>query len=89
MHGSREEKDAIENNNADGNADEKIVVLYSMATGNKIVDQFQSWYFGGAFAFLFKCCTRTPDMLDFAEQRRFRRTEAAPRIKPPFESDVA
>ena len=38
-------------NNKD--ADRLRVLPYVVATGNGMVDQFQSWYFGIAFAFMF------------------------------------
>ena len=49
-----------------------------------MVDQFKPWYFGVAFAFLFKYCTGMPDMYEFAEQERYRRKADAPRIEPPL-----
>ena len=55
---------------------------YVLATGNAMVDQFNSWYFGVAFAFLFKYCTGMPDMPAFAEKQRYRRVLGAPRIEP-------
>ena len=61
--------------------DGRVVVPYVMATGNNLVDQFQPWYFGIAFAFLFKYCTGMPDMYEFAERQRYRRTGNAPRIE--------
>ena len=53
-----------------------------MSTGNRMIDQFQPWYFGVAFAFLFKYCTGMPDMHAFAEKQRFRKDADAPRIEP-------
>ena len=52
------------------------------ATGNNLIDQFEPWYFGIAFAFLFKYCTGMPDMPTFAKHPRFRRGLDAPRIEP-------
>ena len=52
------------------------------ATGNSMIDQFEPWYFGIAFAFLFKYCTGMPDMPAFAKQPRHRRPPEAPRIEP-------
>ena len=46
-----------------------------------MLDQFQPWYFGVAFAFVFKYCTGMPDVLAFAEKQRHRRTADAPRIE--------
>ena len=43
-----------------------------VATGNVMIDQFKPWYFGVAFAFLFKYCTGMPDMQEFAEEKRYR-----------------
>ena len=69
-------------NNKD--ADRLRVLPYVVATGNGMVDQFQSWYFGIAFAFMFKFCVGMPDMLEFAERQRFRRDKDAPRMEPPM-----
>ena len=52
------------------------------ATGNAMIDQFEPWYFGVAFAFLFKYCTGMPDMPAFAKAPRYRRPPDAPRIEP-------
>ena len=68
---------------ASGSKD-KVVAPYVVATGNAMIDQFQPWYFGIAFAFLFKYCTGMPDMYAFAEKTRFRRTDNAPRVEPPL-----
>ena len=46
-----------------------------------MVDQFTPWYFGVAFAFLFKFCTGMPDGPAFLEKERYRRSEDAPRIE--------
>ena len=32
-----------------------------ITTGSRVLDQFEPWYFGVAFAYLFKCCTGLPD----------------------------
>ena len=42
------------------------------STGNAMIDQFEPWYFGVAFAFLFKYCTGMPDMPAFAKKPRLR-----------------
>ena len=52
-----------------------------MTTGSALLDQFQPWYFGVAFAFIFKYCTGMPDMPAFAEKARYRRSDDAPRIE--------
>ena len=52
-----------------------------VTTGSALVDQFQPWYFGVAFAFIFKYCTGLPDMPAFAEKTRYRRSNDAPRIE--------
>ena len=46
------------------------------------MDQFEPWYFGVAFAFLFKYCTGMPDMPEWSEKQRYRRGEEAPRVDP-------
>ena len=60
----------------------KRVERLGVITGNSMIDQFQPWYFGVAFAFLFKFCTGMPDMPAFAKRVRYRRTVDAPRIEP-------
>ena len=35
---------------------------FFVTTGNAMLDQFEPWYFGVAFAFIFKYCTGMPDM---------------------------
>ena len=52
-----------------------------MTTGSALLDQFQPWYFGVAFAFIFKYCTGMPDMPAFVEKARYRRSDDAPRIE--------
>ncbi|CAE7580167.1 unnamed protein product [Symbiodinium sp. CCMP2592] len=46
------------------------------------MDQFAPWYFGVAFAFLFKYCTAMPDPPNYGKyaDKRWRRNEAAPRV---------
>ena len=46
--------------------------------------QFQPWYFGAAFAFLFKFCTGMPDMPAWARVSRHRRGDDAPRVELPL-----
>ena len=48
-----------------------------------MIDQFQPWYFGVAFAFVFSYCIGMPDMYHFAETPRHRRGDGAPRVEPP------
>ena len=55
-----------------------------LTTGSSMVDQFQPWYFGVAFAFCFKFCVGMPDMPAFAKRPRHRRAEDAPRIEAPL-----
>ena len=59
----------------------KKVERLRVATGNVMLDQFEPWYFGVAFAFLFKYCTCMPDMPAFMKKPRYRRFEDAPRIE--------
>lgn len=54
-----------------------------VATGNVMIDQFKPWYFGVAFALLFKYCTGMPDMQELAEEQRYSRAKDAPRVEPP------
>ena len=54
---------------------------FFVTTGNAMVDQFEPWYFGVAFAFIFKYCTGMPDMPAFSRKGRYRRKDDAPRIE--------
>eukprot|EP00959_Pyramimonas_sp_CCMP1952_P197146 4122876-Pyramimonas_sp.AAC.1 len=55
-----------------------------VCTGNTMMDQFEPWYFGVAFAFIFKYCTGMPDMPAFLKRPRHRRSEEAPRVELPL-----
>ena len=55
-----------------------------VSTGSAMIDQFQPWYFGVAFAFLFKFCTGMPDMPAYSERVRHRRGDGAPRVEVPL-----
>ena len=59
----------------------KKVERLSVVTGNIMIDQFEPWYSGVAFAFLFKYCTGIPDMPAFVQKPRYRRFDDAPRIE--------
>eukprot|EP00959_Pyramimonas_sp_CCMP1952_P179750 3758538-Pyramimonas_sp.AAC.1 len=50
-----------------------------VCTGNTMMDQFEPWYFGVAFAFVLKYCTGMPDMPAFLKRPRYRCSEEAPR----------
>ena len=52
---------------------------FAVITGNKMIDQFEPWYFGVAFAFVFSYCIGMPDVYHFAETARHRRPLDAPR----------
>ena len=54
---------------------------YILTTGSTMIDQFEPWYFGVAFAFCFKYCTGMPDMPACAKRSRHRRKEGVPRIE--------
>ena len=51
--------------------------------GNEMLDQFQPWYFGVAFSFIFSYCTGMPDMPGFMRRPRYRRHDDAPRLEVP------
>ena len=53
---------------------------FAMSSGSVMQPQFKPWYFGVAFAFLFKFCVGMPDMPDWSEHPRHRRDKAAPRV---------
>ena len=40
----------------------KKVERLAVSTGNTMIDEFEPWYFGVAFPFIFKYCTGMPDM---------------------------
>ena len=48
-----------------------------------MIDQFEPWYFGVAFAFCFKFCTGMPDAPAFLGRPRHRRPADAPRVELP------
>ena len=50
-------------------------------TGNRLLDQFESWYFALAFAFLFPYGSAMPDPPTWSAKARHRRPEDAPRIE--------
>ena len=56
-----------------GNADK-----FKVVTGNVLLDQFVPWYFGIAFAFLFKYCIGMPDLEKWSSIPRHRRQDDAP-----------
>ena len=53
---------------------------YIAGVSNEMLDQFEPWYFGVAFAFCFKYCTGMPDMQIFDKVKRHRRHENAPLV---------
>ena len=57
---------------------------YIVTTGNEMQNQFKPWYFGIAFAFLFKYCTGMPDMPAWSKQPRHKRKADAPRVDLPL-----
>ena len=50
-------------------------------TGNERLDQFQPYYFGVAFSFIFSYCTAMPDPPAFMRRPRHRRKDDAPRVE--------
>ena len=57
-------------------ADSAIVIH----TGNRLLDQFEPWYFAFAFAFLFPYGTGMPDPPAWSTKPRYRRPANAPRV---------
>ena len=55
-----------------------------MSTGSVMQNQFQPWYLGIAFAFLFKFCTGMPDMPEWSQCPQHKRQGDAPRVEPPL-----
>ena len=56
---------------------------FAVGTGRTMANQYESWYFGVAFAFCFKFCTGMPDAPSFIDKPRHRRTGTAPRVELP------
>ena len=57
---------------------EKKVERLAVSTGNMMIEQFEPWYFGVAFPFIFKYCTGMPDMPAWTKATRYRRKDDAP-----------
>ena len=55
-----------------------------VATGSEMQNQFVPWYFGVAFAFIFKYCTGMPDMPEWSKKPRHKRSGDAPRVDFPL-----
>ena len=55
-----------------------------VATGSEMQNQFVPWYFGVAFAFIFKYCTGMPDMPEWSKVPRHKRSGDAPRVDFPL-----
>ena len=53
----------------------------TVTTGNRLLDQFQPWYFAFAFAYVFPFCTAMPDPPSWSAKPRYRRVESAPRME--------
>jgi hypothetical protein len=62
----------------------KKVERLAIGAGNAMIDQFEPWYFGVVFPFIFKYCTGMPDPPAFSKKQRFRRKDDAPRIEAPL-----
>jgi hypothetical protein len=54
---------------------------FVMSSGNVVRDQFKPWYFGIAFAFLFKYRAGVPDVLVWSPTPPYHRKEDAPRVE--------
>ena len=52
-----------------------------MKTGNEVLGQFQPYYVGVAFSFIFSYCTAMPDPPAFMRRPRHRRSDDAPRVE--------
>ena len=57
---------------------------FVLASGSRMENQFVPWYFGVAFAFLFKFCTGMPDMPEWSKVPRHRRKDDAPQVPFPL-----
>ena len=56
------------------------VQTLKIKTGQQVLDQFEPWYFGVAFAFVFKYCLGMPDLPAWSKKPRWRRPQSAPHI---------
>ncbi|CAE8714602.1 unnamed protein product [Polarella glacialis] len=59
----------------------RMLHQFEVRTGSELLDQTKPWYFGIAFAFVYKFCTGMPDPPQFADHLRIRRRPEAPRIE--------
>ena len=55
-----------------------------VTTGSAMLNQFAPWYFGVAFAFVFKYCTGMPDMAKWSKVTRHNRKEDDPLVNFPL-----
>ena len=62
----------------------KKMAKIAVSTGDSMMNQFQPWYYGVAFGFMFSYCTGMPDYVEFQETERYRRKEEAPRVEHPI-----
>ena len=53
---------------------------FILATGNGMMNQFEPWYFGVAFAFCFKFCSGMPDLPSWSKHPKHRRHEEDPEV---------
>ena len=51
-----------------------------VTTGNQMLDQFEPWYCGVAFAFLFTYCIGMPDLPEFGTESSYRRHGDNPKV---------
>ena len=58
---------------------------YVAGISSEMMDQFEPWYFGVAFAFCFKYCTGMPGLRFFDQIKRHRRHEDAPLVDSAVE----
>ena len=59
------------------------VLRYVLSTGSAMMDQFEPWYLGVAFAFCFAYCAGMPDVGRPGALRRHRRQEGHPEVPLP------
>ena len=55
--------------------------VLTVTMGNRLLDQFQPWYFAFAFAYVFPFCTAMPDPPAWNAKPRYRRAANAPRVE--------
>ena len=79
---SERERPLTANAEDDASGTENVIVeRMGVRTGNAMIDQYEPYYWGCAFAFIVTYNCGYPDMPAFAHKKRFRRAADAPHIE--------